>query len=146
MMALAKSLGYELLDKTKMQISKEYYNKITSHKCEDEKIIKQLLSLEKGCVLSQLYNTYKNLNNISLDNIEAVMSNFFSTLFDMGFEVNEEEEEINKSITVNTKKLFKEFLFSKPVNKDGEINGQVKYLSWNYKGKMIMPKIVKPME
>lgn len=146
MMALAKSLGYELLDSTKMQISKQYYERINSHECEDEKIIKQLLSLEKGCVLSQLYNTYKNLNNTSLDNIEAVMSNFFSTLFDMGFEVNEDEVEIGESITVNTKKLFKEFLFSKPVNKDGEINGQVKCLSWNYKGKMIMPKIVKPME
>lgn len=146
MTALAQCLGYELLDNNKVQVSKEYYEKLNSHKSEDEKIIKQLLSLEKGAILSQLYNTYKNLNKMSLDNIEAVMSNFFSALFDMGFEVNEDESKVGENITVNTKDLLKEFLFSKPISKDGNINGQVEYLSWNYQGKMIIPKIIKPIE
>lgn len=146
MAALAQSLGYELLDNSKVQVSKDYYEKINSYKPNDEKIIKQLLSLDNGAVLSQLYNTYKNLNKIGLDNIEAVMSNFFSTLFSMGFEVNEDDSELGENVIVDTKNLFKEFLFSKPVNKDGEISGQVEYLSWKYKGKMIMPKIIKPGE
>jgi len=144
--ALAKSLGYQLLDKQNVQVSREYYENNNASRNEEEKVIKQLISLEKGAVLSQLYNTYKNLSYTSLDNIEAVMSNFFSALFAIGFEVNEDDEKVGEKIKVDTKNLFKEFLFLKPVNRDGEMFGQVEYLSWNYKDKMIMPKIVKPLE
>ena len=69
----------------------------------------KLLNLKDGAVLSELYNTYKNIKNESMANIEAVLSNFFSTLSVYGLEVIETNENIGDDVTVNTKNILKEF-------------------------------------
>ena len=143
---LTESLGYELLDENKIQVSREYFDNVSKTRRDEDKTIKQLLSLENGAILSELYNTYKNLYCTSLDNIEAVMANFFSKLFLLGYEVDEEDYTLGEKLIVNTEDLFKDFVFSKPVEKDGDVFAEVQYLSWKYKNKTIMPKVVTPLE
>ncbi|MGL5617194.1 MAG: hypothetical protein ACRDD2_13370 [Sarcina sp.] len=129
--ALAESLGYSIV---KEEILKE-----------DEKIeiLKEMASLKKGAVLSELYNAYTNIEEMSKDNLEAILSNFFTTLKLQGFEVDNRNE-VGEEIIVDTKNLLSEFLFSKAINVNGRVEGNIKYLGWNYKGKRVVPMIIKP--
>lgn len=132
--ALARSLGYEV-------VSRDKY--ISEDEDKEIEILKELASLNKGCVLSELYNAYTNINDISKENLEAIMSNFFTALKIQGFEIDDEKL-VGDKITVNTNDVLKEFVFSHSIASEGEVEGIVEYLSWNYKGKKVTPMVVKP--
>ena len=132
--ALARSLGYEV-------VSRDKY--ISEDEDKEIEILKELASLNKGCVLSELYNAYTNINDISKENLEAIMSNFFTALKIQGFEIDDEKS-VGDKITVNTNDLLKEFVFSHSIASEGEVEVIVEYLSWNYKGKKVTPMVVKP--
>lgn len=132
--ALARSLGYEV-------VSRDKY--ISEDEDKEIEILKELASLNKGCVLSELYNAYTNINDISKENLEAIMSNFFTALKIQGFEIDDEKL-VGDKITVNTNDVLKEFVFSHSIASEGEVEVIVEYLSWNYKGKKVTPMVVKP--
>lgn len=126
-------------------ITKAKYEKLISNDKEREiKIIKELAHLKNGAVLSELYNCYKNIDNVSKENLEITLSNFFNSLNMYGIEVMEEGKKIGQDIQVDTKEVLKEFIFTSPVEIDGKINGKIEYLGWSYNGKQIVPMVVRP--
>ena len=142
---IKKETGNDL-DKSFRLVAKELgYHVIKGNKCEEEDskidILKELASIKKGAVLSELYNVYTDINKQSIDNIEAAMGNFFNKLRVLGFEADEENE-IGEDIIVNTKDALDKFVFSSPVSEKGEVIGSVKYRAWNYKGKKVTPIII----
>lgn len=133
------------IDNQEITITKSKYQKPVSSDNEREiKIIKDLAHLNNGAVLSELYNCYKNIDKISMDNLEITLSNFFNALNMYGIEVIEEGIKVGQDIKVDTKEVLKEFIFTSPVEVDGEVNGKVEYLGWSYNGKQIVPMVVKP--
>ena len=79
-----------------------------------------------------------------MDNLEITLSNFFNALNMYGIEVIEEGIKVGQDIKVDTKEVLKEFIFTSPVEVDGEVNGKVEYLGWSYNGKQIVPMVVRP--
>lgn len=133
------------IDNQEITITKSKYQKPISSDNEREiKIIKDLAHLNNGAVLSELYNCYKNIDKISMDNLEITLSNFFNALNMYGIEVIEEGIKVGQDIKVDTKEVLKEFIFTSPVEVDGEVNGKVEYLGWSYNGKQIVPMVVRP--
>ena len=131
---VAKELGYHVVKAEKQ-----------SNHDEKIEILKELASLKKGAVLSELYNIYTSLDSQSKDNIEAAIGNFFNKLKVLGFEADEENE-VGDDIIVNTKDALDKFVFSSPVSEKGEVIGIVKHRAWNYKGKKITPMVVDIIE
>lgn len=132
--ALSRSLGYEVI-------------KINDYTLGDEnkeiEMLKELASLKKGAVLSELYNACTNIENISKENLEAVLTNFFTALKIQGFDVDEENK-VGDTIKVDTKDVLKEFVFSHPTEVKGQVEGTIDFLSWNYKGEKVTPMVIKP--
>ena len=127
-------------------LSKEKYNKlIESDKEREIKVLKELAHIRNGAVLSELYNAYKNINNISKENLEIILANLFNALNQYGFEAIEGRKLVGENITVNTKDVLKEFIFTNPVNKDGLVEGKIEYLGWSYNGKQVVPMVIKPL-
>ena len=142
---IKKETGNDL-DKSFRLVAKELgYHVIKGNKCEEEDskidILKELASIKKGAVLSELYNIYTDINKQSIDNIEAAMGNFFNKLRVLGFEADEENE-VGEDIIVNTKDALDKFIFSSPVSEKGDVIGSVKYRAWTYKGKKVTPIII----
>ena len=48
-------------------------------------------------------------------------------------------------MSLDTKDLLSDFVLTNPINEKGIIEGQIKYLSWMYKGKKVTPMVVKPL-
>lgn len=94
-------------------------------------------------MLSELYNGYKSIDSISKENLEIILSNFFNALNNYGFEVMENNK-VGDKIEVNTKNLLKEFIFTNPIDKDGQVFGEVEYLGWSYKEKQVVPMVIRP--
>lgn len=142
---LCEELGYKIAKEDQVILSKEKYNKIIQADEDKEiKLLKELVSIKNGAILSELYNTYKNIDSISKDNIEAVLNNFFNTLSLLGCEVENEGNKIGDLVKVNTSNVLKDFIFNRAVNCDGEIEGSIEYHGWSYKGRKISPMIIKP--
>lgn len=130
--ALCQSLGYKLIKNTDKRA--EEYNL---------GILKELALLKNGAVLSQLYNIYSNINNITIENIEAGLADFFETLKLQGLEVDDTKN-VGEEIEVNTDDVLKKYVFSEATEKRGTVTGKIEYLQWNYKGKSVVPMIIKP--
>lgn len=142
---LCEELGYKIAKEDEVILSKEKYNKIIQADEDKEiKILKELVSIKNGAILSELYNTYKNIDSISKDNIEAVLNNFFNTLSLLGCEVESEGNKVGDLVKVNTGNVLKDFIFNRAVDCDGEIEGSIEYHGWSYKGRKISPMIIKP--
>lgn len=142
---LANELGYELHKKGDYVLSAtEYEVMMQERKSAEVKIFKQMAKLEEGAILSELYNAYSNIKNTSVANLEAILSNFFMMLETAGLEVIEEGIQVGKEVTVNTADVLKEFIFSKPHDKDGMVQGTLLYKGWSYKGEQVIPKVVMP--
>lgn len=125
-------------------ITKDKYNKLIENNKEKEiKIFKELAHSKNGYVLSELYNGYKSIDSISKENLEIILSNFFNALNNYGFEVMENNK-VGDKIEVNTKNLLKEFIFTNPIDKDGQVFGEVEYLGWSYKEKQVVPMVIRP--
>lgn len=132
---LAKSLGYKLI------------------KCEDSfveedteiSILKELASFKKGAILSELYNAHINFDNISKENLEAIINNFFTSLKLLGFEVDETNT-IGEKVKLDTKNLLSEFIMTSSIDEKGLIDAEVKYLPWMYNGKRVTPMVVNPIK
>ncbi|SUY45771.1 Uncharacterised protein [Clostridium putrefaciens] len=135
--ALANSLGYNIVKKHELSKDDEGLEK-------DIKLLKSMADIENQFVLSELYNSYKNINTISKENLGANIESFFVNLALNQFEVNEDEYKVGQVVKVNTKDALKEYKFNNAVSKDGEIEGVVKYLSWSYKGIKVVPMIIEP--
>ena len=142
---LANELGYKVTNKDDITLSKNEYDLLVSQNEEKSaEILKKLAILETGAILSELYNAYKDINNISKENLEAILCNFFTSLKVNGFEAMEEEGYIGQDIRVNSKNILKEFKFDREVDIREEIEGKIRYLGWSYKGKRIVPMIITP--
>ncbi|MBX9184567.1 hypothetical protein [Clostridium sp. K04] len=127
-------------------LSREKYNKLIEADKEREiKVLKDLANIRNGAVLSELYNAYKNINDISKENLEIILANLFNALNQYGFEAIEDRKLVGENITVNTKDVLKEFIFTNPINKDGLVEGKVEYLGWSYNGKQVVPMVIKPI-
>lgn len=135
--ALANSLGYNIVKKHELSKDDEGLEK-------DIKLLKSMADIENQFVLSELYNSYKNINTISKENLRANIESFFVNLALNQFEVNEDEYKVGQVVKVNTKDALKEYKFNNAVSKDGEVEGVVKYLSWSYKGIKVVPMIIEP--
>lgn len=131
--ALCQSLGYKLIKDNDKKIEED----------NDLGMLKELALLKNRAVLSQLYNIYTNINNISLENIEAGLSDFFETLKLQGLEVDDTRS-VGDEIEVNTDDILKKYVFSEATDKRGTVVGKIEYLQWNYKGKSVAPMIIKP--
>lgn len=138
----------EVIEKTiveEVTITKDKYNKLIENNKEKEiKIFKELAHSKNGYVLSELYNGYKSIDSISIENLEIILSNFFNALNNYGFEVIENNNKVGDEIIVNTKDLLKEFIFTNPIEKDGQVSGEVEYLGWRYKEKQVVPMVIRP--
>jgi len=130
---LAKSLGYKLI-------------KLDEDFEEDSEIelLKDLATYKKGAVLSELYNAYVDFDNVSKENLEAIINNFFTSLKLQGFEVDDTNV-VGDKVSLDTKDLLSDFVLTSPIDEKGVIEGQIKYLSWMYKGKKVTPMVVKPL-
>ena len=130
---LAKSLGYKLV-------------KLNEDFEEDSEIelLKDLAAYKKGAVLSELYNAYVDFDNVSKENLEAIINNFFISLKLQGFEVDDTNV-VGDKVFLDTKDLLSDFVLTSPIDEKGVIQGQIKYLSWMYKGKKVTPMVVKPL-
>lgn len=145
--SLANTLGYKIADKDEVILSKDKYDKlINSDKDKEITLLKELALLKNGAILSELYNAYKNINEISKENIEAILTNFFFTLNVNGFEANDDTNSVGQIIEVNTSNVLKEFVFTEANNKEGFVKAKIEYLGWKYKGKQIVPMAVKALE
>ncbi|MDU3019415.1 MAG: hypothetical protein E7B46_11545 [Clostridium perfringens] len=130
---LAHSLGYKLI---KFEQDFEEDSEI--------EILKDLASYKKGAVLSELYNAYMNFDNITKENLEAIINNFFNSLKLHGFEVDDTNK-VGDKVTLDTKDLLSDFILTDSIDKKGLIEGHIKYLSWMYKGKKVTPMVIKPL-
>lgn len=143
--ALANDLGYKVICKDDINLSVEKYESLVSRNEEmPVEIFKKLAMLENGAILSELYNSYKNIKNISKENLEAVLSSFFAYLKFNGLEVIEEDGVIGQSITVDSKNILKDFKVDSEIDIKESIEGSIRYLGWNYNGKRIAPMIISP--
>ncbi|MDV5113973.1 hypothetical protein R2Q93_02130 [Clostridium perfringens] len=133
MKGLAHSLGYKLI---KFEQDFEEDSEI--------EILKDLASYKKGAVLSELYNAYMNFDNITRENLEAIINNFFNSLKLHGFEVDDTNK-VGDKVTLDTKDLLSDFILTDSIDKKGLIEGNIKYLSWMYKGKKVTPMVIKPL-
>lgn len=131
--ALCHSLGYKLIKNNNKKIEED----------DGLGILKELALLKNGAVLSQLYNIYTNIKNISMENIEAGLCDFFETLKLQGLEVDDTKN-VGEEIEVNTDEILKKYVFSEATDKRGTVVGKIEYLQWNYKGKSVVPMIIKP--
>lgn len=142
---MASELGYALHKKGDYSFSvAEYDIMMQEKKSAEVKLFKQMAKLEQGAVLSELYNAYTQIQTISKENLEAILGNFFMALEEAGLQVIEEGSKVGETITVNTADVLKDFIFSKPYNKDGVVEGTLLYKGWSYKNEQIMPKVVAP--
>ncbi|NGU53756.1 hypothetical protein G6Z29_10885 [Clostridium perfringens] len=48
-------------------------------------------------------------------------------------------------MTLDTKDLLSDFILTDSIDKKGLIEGNIKYLSWMYKGKKVTPMVIKPL-
>lgn len=142
---MADELGYGLHKKGDYTLSAaEYDIMMQEKKLAEVKLFKQMAKLEQGAVLSELYNAYTHIQTISKENLEAILGNFFMALEEAGLQVIEEGTKVGEDLTVNTADVLKDFIFSKPYNKDGKVEGTLLYKGWSYKNEQIMPKVVAP--
>lgn len=142
---MASELGYALHKKGDYSFSvAEYDIMMQEKKSAEVKLFKQMAKLGQGAVLSELYNAYTQIQTISKENLEAILGNFFMALEEAGLQVIEEGSKVGETITVNTADVLKDFIFSKPYNKDGVVEGTLLYKGWSYKNEQIMPKVVAP--
>lgn len=141
---LANTLGYKIAKQDEVVIASEKLDiQLETAKTE---IIRELVRLDKGASLSELYNAYQNLGNISKENLEAVLGNFFTTLTVAGLEVVDADKKVGEEIEVDFKDVLKEFKLETSISKRENIKGHVKYLGWEYKGKKIEPMIISPIK
>lgn len=146
MSQMARLMGYELHKAGDRVISEEYYQVLMSEK-ENAKayIWRNLAKVDRQAVLSELYNAYCHIQHISLANLEAILGNFFTMLATEGIEV-EEDLEVGAVLKVHTKDALKTFVFAEPTYQEGEVEGELLYKAWKYKGKTLMPKVIKVKE
>lgn len=145
--SLANTLGYQIANDEEIVISKDKYGKLVdADKDKEITLLKELALLKNGAILSELYNAYKNINEISKENLEAILTNFFFTLSVNGFEVIDDVNKVGDVIKVDTSKVLKEFVFTEAINKEGQVNAKIEYLGWRYKGRQVVPMSVKALE
>lgn len=130
---LANSLGYKLI-KNEQDVEED----------SEIELLKDLASYKKGAVLSELYNAYINFDNVSKENLEAIINNFFTSLKILGFEVDDTNV-VGDKVSLDTKDLLSDFVLTNPIDEKGIIEGEIKYLSWVYRGKKVTPMVVKPL-
>lgn len=147
MSEMAQLLGYDLHKLGDKVIPEAYYNTLMEEK-ENAKmeIWRNLARVDHQAVLSELYNAYQNLEEISKGNLEAILGNFFSMLALEGIEVVEEDIQVGDHIKVHTKDVMKDFILAAPTQREGELEGTVLYKAWQFKGKTMMPKVIKVKE
>lgn len=109
-------------------------------------LLRKLLTTENGAVLSELYNFYKNIDNVDKENAKAILGSFFAVLFSCGLDVETFVGNIGDEIEVDTKDILTKFKFSKPVDKEGKVKGKIKHYGFKYKGIRIMPMVIEPEE
>lgn len=144
---MARIMGYELHKVGDRVMPEAYYQTlITDQESAKADIWRNLARVDRQCVLSELYNTYNQIQHISLANVEATLGNFFMMLSLEGIEVDEEGISVGESVRVSTKDTLKTFVFEQPTQKEGEVEGTLLYKGWKYKGKSIMPKVIKVKE
>ena len=139
---LGDSLGFKVANKDEVVVDSRKYKALENNEI---KIVKKLMQSENEYILSQLYNAYENINTISKDNLEAILSTFFSNLSSLGVEVIEDSRKAGDKIEVDTKKALLDYELDRPVSSNGKVNGTILYKGWSYKGKKIMPIIVSPI-
>lgn len=128
-----------------VKISKDKYNSLLKGNTNKSMgILKELVQYKNGAVLSELYNAYEDIDNISRENLKAVLTNFFVNLNIQGVDVINDGIKIGDDIKVDTKNILKDFIFTESINQDGEVEGVIKYYGWSYNGKQITPMVVKP--
>lgn len=130
---LAKSLGYKLV-----KLDEDFEEDL------EIELLRDLAAYKKGAVLSELYNAYVDFDNVSKENLEAIINNFFTSLKLQGFEVDDTNV-VGDKVSLDTKDLLSNFVLTSPIDEKGVIEGQIKYLSWMYKGKKVTPMVVKPL-
>ena len=147
MSEMAQLLGYDLHKSGDKVIPEAYYNTLMEEK-ENAKmeIWRNLARVDHQAVLSELYNAYQNLEEISKGNLEAILGNFFSMLALEGIEILEEDIQVGDHIKVHTKDVMKDFILAAPTQREGELEGTVLYKAWQFKGKTMMPKVIKVKE
>lgn len=129
---LAESLGYKIT------------NIINDEEDSEIELLKELASYKKGAVLSELYNAYINFDNVSKENLEAIINNFFTSLKLLGFEVDDTNN-VGDTVVLDTKDLLSKFVLTNPIDEKGIIEGKIQYLSWMYKGNKVTPMVIKPL-
>ncbi|MDO5516986.1 MAG: hypothetical protein Q4F66_05480 [Clostridium sp.] len=140
---LNKSLGINTADENEVIVEKRKYEQIKNN---EYKILKELVSEENDYVLSQLYNAYKNINNVSRENLEAILFNFFNTLSDNGFEAIDNGTNVGDTVEADIDRVLKDYVFDRAVEAgEGTISSTALYNGWSYKGKQIIPMVLKPM-
>ncbi|MGL4343698.1 MAG: hypothetical protein ACRCTE_00730 [Cellulosilyticaceae bacterium] len=113
---------------------------------QETKVLRNLVNADKGAALSELYNLYLDIENQSKGNIEATLSTFFMALENEGFEFNKNGANIGDKVTVHTKDALKEYRFSQPVARDGQVLSELKYYETLYQNKRLTPMVVKPIQ
>ena len=63
-----------------------------------------------------------------------------------GIEILEEDIQVGDHIKVHTKDVMKDFILAAPTQREGELEGTVLYKAWQFKGKTMMPKVIKVKE
>ncbi|MGL4874065.1 MAG: hypothetical protein ACRC30_05380 [Clostridium sp.] len=139
---LAKKLNYKLCKESDVIVSKEKYESLTESKEEEGiKVLKELAKLNNGASLSELYNIYEDINNVSIGNIEATLTSFFTNLSLLGFEPIKEGK-IGDSIKVNKNEILKRYIFEERVKDLNNAEGKIKYYGWKYKEKRVLATIL----
>lgn len=147
MSEMAKLLGYGLHKEGDRVMPEAYYNALMEEKeTAKVEIWRNLARVDRQAVLSELYNAYQNLEHVSKANLEAILGNFFTMLALEGIEVVEEGIQVGETVKVHTQDIMKDFILAAPTQCEGEFEGTLIYKAWQFKGKTMMPKVIKVKE
>lgn len=147
MSEMAKLLGYGLHKEGDRVMPEAYYNALMEEKeTAKVEIWRNLARVDRQAVLSELYNAYQNLEHVSKANLEAILGNFFTMLALEGIEVIDEGVQVGETVKVYTQDIMKDFILAAPTQCEGEFEGTLIYKAWQFKGKTMMPKVIKVKE
>lgn len=105
--------------------------------------LRKLVAPEEGAVLSELYGLYLTFEKTDKANIGAALSNFFNKLMLMGLEAKEDGKKEGDKVKFHSSELLKTYRVLRAINQEGNIEGTIKYVGWDYAGKTLMQPVVR---
>ena len=131
-------------DEEQVTVSKKYLDRLKNREPLVE-AFKRLNNKKYDYILSQMYQLVSNIDSVSRDEAILILTNLYLALVAEGLEINNTTP-VGKIVHVNTAQALKDFILDEPTNRDGEIKVSVKYPEWMYKGKRVMPVVVREVE